>query len=167
MQRPDTGAGASRAPPRARWPRPDPRRAPDFEEIFRTAARHHEAERYWDAIQLLEPVVEKAPGKLGSACKVVLARCYLKNPNWSRRAEETLLDATRSDPASVEAWVLLASIYAEKSMRNRACSMYRKVLELRPEHDEAAVTWLPTAPRKHSPATEDSSGVLRRLFRRS
>ena len=139
---------------------------PDFEEIFRTAARHHEAERYWDAIQCLEPVAEKAPGKLGSACKVLLARCYLKNRNWARRAEETLLDATRSDPASVEAWLLLASIYAEKGMRNRACSMYRKVLELRPEHDEAAA-YVAAHGTEEAPPRRGSSGVLRRLFRRS
>ena len=128
---------------------------------------------YWDAIQLLEPVLGRAQGKLRSKGEVVLARCYLKNPKWSRRAEETLLSVTRRDPAAADAWALLGGIYAEKDMHNRALSMYRKALELRPDHEDAARYLAAHGQAAHGTAEEpgtrapEPGGLLRRLFRRS
>jgi hypothetical protein len=155
-------AGLPTAPPAG----PDP---PDadvgLEQRYHHAARHHAEERFWDAIQLLEPIVGSATGKLGSAARVLLARCYLRNPKWARRAEETLLEATRADPAAVEAWAVLGSIYAGNGMRTRACSMYRKVLELKPQHEEAS-SYLAAHGADDPESPEDSSGMLRRLFRR-
>jgi tetratricopeptide (TPR) repeat protein len=122
---------------------------------------------YWDAIQLLEPVVGKAQGKLRTKGEVLLGRCYLKNPKWSRRAEELLLAVTRRDAGATEAWALLGGIYAEKAMHNRALSMYRKALELRPEHEEAA-RYIATHGTADEPAARPpEGGILRRLFRRS
>ena len=124
---------------------------------------------YWDAIQLLEPVVAKAQGKLRTKGEVLLARCYLRNPKWARRAEETLLAATRRDAGAAEAWALLGGIYAEKNMHNRALSMYRKALELRPDHEEAA-RYVATHRQGEDPGprpAEGGGGLLRRLFRRS
>ena len=112
-------------------------------------------------------MADKGSGKLGSAMRILLARCYLRNPNWARRAEETLLGVTRSDPASVEAWALLASIYAEKGMRNRACSLYRRVLELKPEHEDAAAYVATHCSEDPAHQPDETPGMLRRLFRRS
>ncbi len=123
---------------------------------------------YWDAIQLLEPVVHKAAqGKLRSKGEVLLARCYLKNPKWARRAEEALLGVTRRDPGAADAWALLGGIYAGKGMQNRALSMYRKALELRPEHEEAAqyVAAHQVAEEPASPPRE-GAGIFRKLFRK-
>jgi hypothetical protein len=161
-----SGSGPA-APGPAKAPVEEVASVDEMEQIFRAAARHFEAEHYWDAIQCLEPITQKAPGKLGSAVRVLLARCFLKNPNWSRRAEETLLAVTRSDPASVEAWALLATIYDEKGMQNRACSMYRKVLELKPGHSEASRYLATHGHEERQRPPDESPGVLRRLFRRS
>ncbi|HVO13012.1 MAG TPA: DUF4388 domain-containing protein [Vicinamibacteria bacterium] len=136
------------------------------EDALRRAAKLFEKEKYWDAIQLLEPVADRTSGRLYSKMRTLLARCYLKNPKWSRRAEEALLEVTRRDPAAADAWGLLGGIYASKQMHNRALSMYRKALELDPEHAEAA-----SYVASHSPddaaAGQPSPGVLKRLFRKS
>jgi tetratricopeptide (TPR) repeat protein len=138
---------------------------PLAEDAIRRASKLHEQAKYWDAIQLLEPVVEKAPGKLRTRGKVLLARCYMKNPNWARRAEEMLLGVTRADPAAADAWAQLAQIYVGKSMNARALSMYRKVLELRPDHEEAARFVAESTPGE-GPRPEEGGGLLRRLFRK-
>lgn len=161
-----TGPSATPPPPGAEPTAPG---GPDLELAYRTALAHFEAERTWDAIQCLEPVAARDPGALGVAMRILLARCYLRNPNWSRRAEETLLAVTRAHPAAVEAWALLGSLYAGKSMKNRACSMYHKVLELRPGHEEAAAYLAAHATSEEPPPAQKEApgGVLKRLFRRT
>ena len=42
------------------------------------------------AIQLVEPIHERLSGRLRLRARLVLARCYLENPNWVKRAEEML-----------------------------------------------------------------------------
>jgi tetratricopeptide (TPR) repeat protein len=148
-------------------------------KLFETAEQRQKGEgiprtegstsEYWDAIQLLEPVLAKAQGKLRTKGEVLLARCYLRNPKWARRAEETLLAVTRRDAGAADAWALLGGIYAEKNMHNRALSMYRRALELRPDHEEAA-RYLATHRHSEDPGprpAEGGAGLLRRLFRRS
>ena len=170
---PEPPAAAAVAEPGAR-PSPRPEPPPDPEEIahqaedaIRRAAKLHEKEQYWDAIQLLEPVVEKASGRLRAFGKVLLARCYLKNPKWARKAEELLLGVTREDPKTADAWALLGQIYVGKGMQARALSMYRKALELRPEHEEAAqYVAAHTHAGEDTDEPEESGGFLRRLFRK-
>jgi tetratricopeptide (TPR) repeat protein len=97
----------------------------------------------------------------------MLARCYLKNPKWARRAEETLLGVTRRDPTAADAWALLGGIYAGKGMQNRALSMYRKAVELRPEHEEAA-QYVASHQGTEEPAgpPRESGSLFRKLFRK-
>ncbi|HXY38037.1 MAG TPA: DnaJ domain-containing protein, partial [Vicinamibacteria bacterium] len=137
------------------------------EDSVRRAAKLFEKEKYWDAIQLLEPVVDRTTGRLYSKTRTLLARCYLKNPKWSRRAEEALLEVTRRDPAATDAWALLGGIYASKQMQNRALSMYRKALDLDPEHAEAASYLASHAPDEAAADKPAPGGVLKRLFRKS
>ena len=148
------------------------------QKLFEKAAQREKGEdgdaraeaggsEYWDAIQLLEPVVNKAQGRLRSRGEILLARCYLKNPRWSRRAEETLIAVTRRDPGAPDAWALLGGIYAAKGMQNRALNMYRKTLELRPEHEEAARYLAANGAVEDPPARPEEGGLLRRLFRKS
>jgi tetratricopeptide (TPR) repeat protein len=143
-------------------------------KLFDRAEQHEKGEsgegggrEYWDAIQLLEPVVGRAQGKLRTKGEVLLARCYLRNPKWARRAEELLLAVTRRDAGSPDAWALLGGIYADKGMLNRALTMYRKALELRPEHEEAARYVATHAAAEEPSARPPEGGILRRLFRRS
>jgi tetratricopeptide (TPR) repeat protein len=162
------GTGPEPAPPE---PPPDPEEAARrAEENIRRAAKLVEQEKYWDAIQLLEPSVEVVEGKSRLRARVLLARCYIRNPKWAKSAEATLLAATREEPKAVEPWALLGTIYAEKGLRTRATAMYRKVLELKPDHEEAAQYLAQDSPPPEPPEDEGGGegggGLLGRLFRK-
>jgi len=153
-------------------PRPMPSQALDegsreraAEQAVREAGGLYDKEKYWDAIQLLEPLAPEMPTRLRTRGKTLLARCYLKNPKWARRAEEVLLDVTREDPKAVDAWALLGSIYEGKGIRTRALSMYKKALELKPDHEEAT-QYLAAHPPEEPRAEEDTTGLLRKIFRK-
>ncbi len=134
------------------------------ERAVQEAGRFYDKEKYWDAIQLLEPLAPQMPVRLRTRGKTLLARCYLKNPKWARRAEEVLLEVTREDPKAVDSWALLGSIYDGKGIRTRALSMYKKTLELKPDHEEAS-RFLAAHPPEEPPA-EEEGGLLRKLFRK-
>ena len=154
---------------------PEPPRDPEeearlAEEAVHRAAKLVEQEKYWDAIQLLEPAVEALQGKPRLRARVLLARSYARNPKWAKSAEATLLAATREEPKAVEPWALLGAIYAEKGLRTRATAMYRKALELNPEHEAAAQYLAQHAPPPEPPEDEGGGegggGLLGRLFRK-
>ena len=172
LGRPKPGAPA----PEAGGPEPaapEPPRDPEeqarlAEEAIRRAAKLVEQEKYWDAIQLLEPAVEAVQGKPRLRARVLLARTYARNPKWAKSAETMLLAATREEPKAVEPWALLGAIYAEKGLRTRATAMYRKVLELKPDHEEAAQYLALHAAAPEPPEDEGGreGGLLGRLFRK-
>ena len=146
-------AGPSRRParplrPAAAGAHPEPRPtsrtrgAARREEALRRAAKLYEAEKYWDAIQLLEPVPSRHALR---SCKtraaaVLLARCNLKNPKWAqtrggdadrRRRARTRRPSTRGRCS--------AQVYADKGLAEpRAVACTARSLELRPDHEEAA-----------------------------
>jgi tetratricopeptide (TPR) repeat protein len=167
----DAPAGVAAPEPAPPEPPPDPEEAARrAEDDVRRAAKLVEQEKYWDAIQLLEPAVEAVKGKPRLRARVLLARCYIRNPKWAKSAEATLLAATREEPKAVEPWALLGAIYAEKGLRTRAVAMYRKALELNPEHEEAfkylAQHAAPTEPPADEESSQGSGGLLGRLFRK-
>jgi curved DNA-binding protein CbpA len=169
-------------------PEPEPPRDPEeearlAEEAVRRAAKLMEQAKAleqekpdepehqrltYDAIQLLEPVLDAVQGPSRLRAKLLLARGYSKNPKWAKRAEELLLDASRENPRSAEPWALLGSIYAARGLRTRALSMYRKTLELKPEHEEAARYVAENTPSEPEPPEPEGggSGLLGRLFRK-
>lgn len=116
--------------------------------------------RYWDAIQVLEAAVpQMQPRRHQNRGRILLARAYAKNPNWVRRAEETLQDVVREDPANVDAHYQLGLLYKAGGLAARAQAMFRRVLELRPDHREAlAELGLGVGP--------GGGGLLKRLFGR-
>ena len=120
----------------------------------------------YDAIQLLEPVIHLVQGKSRLRAQLLLARGWVKNPKWTRRAEELLLAVSRENPQAPEPWAMLGAIYADKGLRARAAAMYRKVLELKPDDEEAmrylAANALPPEP----PEDDGGSGLLGRLFKK-
>jgi tetratricopeptide (TPR) repeat protein len=121
----------------------------------------------YDAIQLLEPVLDAVQGPNRLRAKLLLARGYSKTPQWAKRAEELLRDASRENPQSAEPWALLGAIYAVRGLRTRALSMYKKALELKPEHEEAARYVAENAGAEPEPQEpEGGSGLLGRLFRK-
>ncbi len=95
--------------------------------------------RYWDAIQVLEAALpQMEPRRHQNRGRILLARAYAKNPNWVRRAEETLQHVVREDPVNVEAHYELGVLYKAGGLAARAQAMFRRVVELRPDHREAA-----------------------------
>lgn len=161
--RPGTEAPAATPPaappgrPVAAPPEPEPYVASD-ETIFQAQLLLAQA-RYWDAIQMLEtrlPAMQ--PAKQQRRARILLARAYAKNPNWLRKAEDALQQVVREDPTSADAHYELGLLYKASGMTARAQASFRRVLELRPEHREAAAELgSPPAP---------PGGLLKRLFGR-
>jgi tetratricopeptide (TPR) repeat protein len=136
---PRTPAAASRAGAEPAPPAPDPQRESRIaEEAVLRAEKLHAAEKYWDAIQLLEPTLRNLSGKMLHRARVALARSYAKNPKWLKRAEEQLQSVVREDASHMEAHLLLAGIYKTSGLKSRALHEYHRVLELKPDHEAAA-----------------------------
>ncbi|MCM2256926.1 MAG: DnaJ domain-containing protein [Vicinamibacteria bacterium] len=104
----------------------------------RKAEKLAQEEKYWDAIQLFEAALPIASGNYPLRAHLGLARCYLKNPNWARRGEEQLHKAAQDFPKSIEPPFELARLYRDRGMKARAIGQLRKVLDLKPEYEEAA-----------------------------
>jgi tetratricopeptide (TPR) repeat protein len=121
----------------------------------------------YDAIQLLEPVLETLTGKSRLRAQLLLARGYSKNPKWAKRAEELLIAASREVPQSAEPWALLGSIYAGRGIKTRAVSMYKKALELKPDHEEAGRYLAENAPPEPEKPEAAGGGLLGRFFKKS
>jgi len=116
--------------------------------------------RYWDAIQVLEAAVpQMEPRRHQHRGRILLARAYAKNPNWVRRAEETLQKVVREDPVNVDAHYELGLLYKAGGLAARAQAMFRRVVELRPDHREAAAELGPG----DGPG---GGGLLKRIFGR-
>jgi len=132
-------------------------------QAVRQANKHLAEGQYWDAIQLLEPVVAKVDGTVRLKARLGLARSYMKNINWLKRAEEQLLTALEEDPRSAEAYVLLGQVYHAGKLTQRAQAMYRKALEIVPTHEEALRELGALGHAVHSP---DNRGLLDKLLGR-
>ncbi|HVR72135.1 MAG TPA: DnaJ domain-containing protein, partial [Vicinamibacteria bacterium] len=153
------------APPTPPPEAPDPRQeARQAEEAIRKAARSVAAEKYWEAIQLLEPAIGRVEGKMRQHGRVLLAKAYMKNPNWVKQGEELLLAVLQDDPKHIEAYLLLGNLYKSGGLRSRAVSMFRKVLDLDPEHAEAAAQLGEIAPDDPEPGP--GGGFIKKMFGR-
>jgi curved DNA-binding protein CbpA len=143
--------------------RPNPESEEDLAnretEVLTRAAKFMVEEKYWDAIQALEGAVITFKGRRLQKARLQLARAYARNPKWQRRAEEMAQRVVKDEPANAEAYFVLAGIYKEGRLESRATAMYRKVLELKPDHDEARAA-LGETDRK------PSGTLLKRLFRK-
>jgi hypothetical protein len=131
------------------------------EEAIRRANKAIENEKYWDAIQLLEPAIDVVKGRAHIRARVLMATAYLKNPKWQKRGEEILQSVTRDDPQNVDAFLMLARIYKQQGMRSRSLNMFKKVVQLQPDNEEA----LAEAPLEESTdASPPSGGIIKKLF---
>jgi hypothetical protein len=134
------------------------------EEAVRRAEKLYEGQRFWDAIQLLEPAVPKLKGKPWARGQIALAKCFLKNPNWVRRAEEVLQSVVQAEPTHVEAYWQLAQLYKAGGLKARTVSLLRKVVQLNPEHQEAASELAALDPEEPQPPSGEGGGLLKKLF---
>ncbi len=144
-QRSTAGAEAKTPEP----PPPEPRKERDpatqaqlLGVAMKQADRLLIQDKFWDVIQTLEPFLTDADipkSRLTSRAQVLIAKAYLKNPKWVKRAEDELQKAVSGDANNAEAYFLLAGIYRSGGLKSRATAMYKKAVELKPDYDEAAL----------------------------
>jgi curved DNA-binding protein CbpA len=160
---------AAPAPPQQPQPKDAETSARVIELAIRQAERALLQEKYWDVIQLIEPHLAEAKGKLKVRAQIVIAKAYVKNPNWLKRAEEELQKVVHADAANFDAYYLLGAIYKSTGLKARAASMYRKALEIRPDSEEsaAALTELGVGPAEPPPAPPGGGSFLKKLFKKS
>jgi tetratricopeptide (TPR) repeat protein len=145
-------------PPAKVEPEPEAYVAP--EDTLGTANLLLAQARYWDVIQMLEAAIPRMqPQRHQLRGRILLARAYAKNPNWVRRAEETLHAVMREDPNNADAPYELGLLYKAGGLAVRAQAMFRRTIELRPDHREAAAE---LGSGKGGP----HAGLLKRLFGR-
>lgn len=151
--------------PQASTPPPDR----DYEvrlaaENAARAEKHMAEAKYWDAIQLLEPAIPLLTGKPKQRARLQLARCFTKNPNWLRRAEDLLQLVVQEDPKNADAYFELGLIYKGGGLKSRAQSVFRKALEIRPEHESAQQELLGLGSDKGDSEPPAGGGLFRKLF---
>ena len=139
-----------------------PEPAPDFvgsEETLLQAQILLLQARYWEAITVLEAAVpQMEPPRHQNRGRILLARAYAKNPNWLRKAEEQLQDVLRTDPQHVDALFQLGLLYKAQGLAARAQGLFRRVIEIKPDHRDAAAELAAGGPA--------GGGLLKRLFGR-
>jgi Tfp pilus assembly protein PilF len=82
----------------------------------------------------VEPILSRVEGPLRTRASILLARGYMSDPQRRGRAEAVLLDLVREAPDCTPAYFFLGTLYRTDRQLDRARSMYRKVLELEPNH---------------------------------
>lgn len=160
---PQPAAGAA-PEPAAPDPEQETRAA---EEAVRRAEKLFSQEKYWDAIQLLEPALMSLKGKMLQRARIGLSKNYLKNPKWVKRAEEQLQVVVKEEAGNAEAHFLLAGIYKASGLKNRAINEYQRVLELKPEHEESRAALLALTPDETPGEEKPAGGFLKKLFGKS
>ncbi len=163
----DAGPAVHSDPP----PPPPPRAEPassrfDPESTLRQAEAQFAKKEYWDVIQKVEPLLPQTRGPLRTRGVLLLARAYMRNPHWQKRAEEALLGLVQDDPTCTPAYLFLGQIYDGQKLPSRARSMYRKVVELEPEN-QAALWALGKLERSadEAPESKEEGGRLRSWFK--
>ncbi len=167
----DTGGRVLPGPPEPEPPAapPDPEAlAKQAEDDIRRAEKLIEKEKYWDAIQLLDPALPHARNpKLVARGHIAMAKAKVKNPKWVKDAERTLQELLRIDPKHVEAHFMLGMIYKAGGLKARSESMLRKVLELQPDHESAISEMASLAVESPSPEKGTTGGgLIKKLFRK-
>ena len=118
--------------------------------------------RYWDAIQILEAAVpHMQPQRSQHRGRILLARAYAKNPNWLRQAQDQLREVVREDPENADALYELGLVYKASGLVSRAQAMFRRTIEVKADHREAAAEL-----QEHRSPSPSGGGLLKKLFRR-
>jgi HEPN domain-containing protein len=154
------------AAPAPEEPAPDPKLEEEMaKQSIRKAERSMVQEKFWEAIQLLEPAIPRVTGKFKQAGRVMLARAYARNPNWVKQGEELLLTVIQEDPKNLEAYLALAGIYKTGGLKQRTITMLRKALELAPDNREISEQLTALAPEGGPPSGE-TGGLFKKLRRK-
>ncbi|HEY7515082.1 MAG TPA: DUF4388 domain-containing protein, partial [Vicinamibacteria bacterium] len=160
----------STAPPPPAVVRPAEERPPEENEAHAAwVAREHLAEAearfqeglYWEAIQAAERSLPLLEGADRLKARILIARAQMRNPNWTRRAEEALQAILHEQPRAVDVCLALGQLYREKGLPARALAMYRRVLEVDPQNKEALGSLHEMGA---DPQSAEAASRLRRLF---
>lgn len=105
------------------------------------ARRMIAVENFHQAHELLNEAVRQDPR---ADTYMLLGEVQMRNPNWLRRAGESLEEALRRDPQGkrirlVDVHLDLGEVYSGMRQREEARRHYQAVLELDPKHAEAKV----------------------------
>jgi tetratricopeptide (TPR) repeat protein len=122
--------------------------------------------KHWEAVGLIEHVLPAVAGGLQRRARVLLAKAYLKSPDWTRQAEEQLRIVLHDEPDNVDASLLLGVFYRNRGLKNRAATMFRKVVSLEPGHARALAELQSLEQEDENPATRSAKGLLFKLFGR-
>jgi serine/threonine protein kinase/curved DNA-binding protein CbpA len=130
------------------------------ERILATAEEFFENEKYWEAIQQLEPMIRRAEEPTRSRAKMLLARAYMKNPKWRKQAEGVLQSLLDESPRDIAVCLVLAQLYRDVNLPARAKALYRKVLDIQPGHAAAVNALAAFDQEAHAPAAKSRLGGL-------
>ena len=131
------------SPPAPEAPAPGASSPERLEEIVATGEELLQNGQYGEAIQKIEPVLQRSEGALRVRAHMALARATMKYPEWHRRAEGHLQEVLREDSAllddavRLDACLLLGDIYKASALPVRAAAMYRKALTVQPGNRHA------------------------------
>ncbi len=136
------------------------------DDLYRKAEERFAEARYWEAVALLNEAIGLAENRLKLRARLLLARAYLKSPDFVKHAERELQAVLQEDGENVEAAYLLGTIYRRSNLNLRAAGMFRRVLALRPNHREARAELdsLDVDPAAEIPAEGPVKHVLGRLI---
>ncbi len=87
------------------------------------------------AIQMLSQVCELDPQP---ETLLRLARLYLRNPLWAKKALEALKKVLELDAEYIDAWVELAEFWRRRGNRERQRKALERALATHPDHERAA-----------------------------
>jgi tetratricopeptide (TPR) repeat protein len=132
------------------------------ERILEVAERLFENEEYWETIQQLEPMVRRAEEPTRARARMLLARAYMKNPQWRKRAEGVLQSVLDENPRDVPACLVLAELYRDANLPARAKTLFRKVLDIQPWHRAASKALAALEPQAESAPASGLAGLFKR-----
>jgi predicted Zn-dependent protease len=130
------------------------------ERILATAEGFFENEKYWEAIQQLEPMVLRAEEPTRARAKMLLARAYMKNPKWRKQAEGVLQSLLDESPRDIAVCLVLAQLYRDVNLPARAKALYRKVLDIQAGHAAAVSALAAFDQEAQAPAAKSRLGGL-------
>jgi hypothetical protein len=82
--------------------------------------------RFYEAIQMLEPLVGELSGEDKTKARVMLGTAYTQNPKWMHRGEEVFRAVLLEDPRNTDALLRLATIYNNARLASRARALLRQ-----------------------------------------
>jgi uncharacterized protein HemY len=105
------------------------------EAHYQRALDHLSSSDYHEAVVCLKEAIRYDPNK--AEYHRVLGQTMLKNPLWTRQAQEHFHIAFEKNSLDTESCLELAKIYDDNGLKTRAGTYYRKVLEIDTENAEA------------------------------